>query len=224
MLAGAPVTNKVVALMDYTAPVTKGPWTLDGTNFFTVTAPDIRFFPAGAAGIPSATLRMFLEGFGASDPANNNGSTDQRHFLQNVTFTKSSNNVFDDQSITNPKRFFYDSGTTFTVISQAMATALGATLTAPSMTAGCSSNNPANFLTLDSIVIVGMDSSNQLKPYRVTNAEVCVDVAGTVIVTRYPDPANATNTRLVDAIIGANLFDQKKVLWNGPQKTLGIVP
>jgi hypothetical protein len=223
MLAGTPVTNQVLARIDYTSTVTKGPWTF-GAAPFTITAPDIQFYQPGDPGIPSPTLTLFLDGFGSAAP-NTTGTTGQRHFLQNVTFTKGTLNVYDEQTPTSPVRFQFDTGTTFTVMSQAMATLLGALPTAPDMAAGCSSNNPANFVKIDSITIVGMNASNQLATYQVNDCEVCVDVAGTVIKTNYADPANPTGPpRIVDAIIGSNLFDQSKVLWNGPKRTLGILP
>jgi hypothetical protein len=225
MLVGTPVTNKVVARIDYTNKITRGPWTFLAAPF-TVTAPDIQFYQPGDPNIPIPTLTLFLEGFGSA-AANPTGTTDQRHFLQNVTFTKGSANVYDEQTTANPKRFLFDTGTTFTVINQAMANLLGANPANPTPGAGCSSNNTANFVQLDSITVVGMNSSNQLATYKINNIEVCVDVAGTVIKpsSSYPDPANPTGPwRKVDAVIGSNLFDQVKVLWNGPNRTLGILP
>jgi hypothetical protein len=225
ILAGTPVINKVVAEIDYTNPVTKGPWNFGPTpaTAFTITAPDIQFYQPGDAGIPSPALTLFLEGFGTASSAST-GDTEQRHFLQNVTFTEGTHHVYDEQTLINPVRFLYDSATTFTVISQAMATALGASPVSPDMAAGCSSTNTTNFVTLDSITVVGMNSSNQLATYVINNAEVCVDVADSVIITHYPDPASPGTSRKVDAVIGANLFDQAGVLWNGPRRTLGILP
>lgn len=222
MLAGTPVAKEVVAHIDYTTTVTRGPWTF--ATPFIVTAPDIEFYQPGSSGIPSPALTLFLDGFGnASTPAT--GNVDQRYFLQNVTFTEGTNTVYDNQTPTSPVRFMYDTGTTFTVINQAMATALGVAPTSPSTTAKCSSLDTANFVTLDSVTVVGMNAANQLATYRVNNAEVCVDVAGTVITTHYPDPANPTGPALtVDAVVGSNLFDQAEVLWNGPRRTLGILP
>ncbi len=222
-LIGAPVANKIVARIDYTTTITKGPWTF-GAAPFTITAPDIQFYQPGDPAIPAPALTLFLEGFGTvSDPST--GSLDQRRFLQNVTFTEGSHSVYDDQTPGSPVRFLYDSATTYTVISQAMATALGVSPTSPNPAAGCSSLDTSNFVTLDSVTIVGMNSSHQLATYRINNAEVCVDVAGTVITTNYPDPANPGGPpRIVDAVIGANLFDQAKVLWDGPRSTLGILP
>lgn len=221
-LIGAPVANKVVARIDYTNPVTRGPWTF-GTPFI-VTAPDIQFFESGASGIPSPTLTLFVEGFGSAS-ALTTGTTDQRHFLQNVTFTEGASNVYDDQTPASPVRFLYDSATTFTVISQAMASTLGATPASPNPAAECKSTDTSNFVQIDSVTVVGMNASNQLATYQVSNAEVCVDVAGTVITTNYPNPANPTGPPLtVDAVIGSNLFDQADVLWNGPERTLGILP
>jgi hypothetical protein len=221
MLAGTPAANKVLARIDYTNPVTKGPWTF-GAAPFEVTAPDIEFYQPGASGIPTPNLTLFVEGFGSAGTASE-GDTDQRHFLQNVTFTEGSNTVYDDQTPASPVRFMYDSATTFTVISQAMATTLGATPSSPNPAAGCSSSDTSNFVTLDSVRVVGMNASDQLASYLVNNAEVCVDVAGTVIDTHYPDPAGGA-AKEVDAVIGANLFDQKELLWNGPMRTLGLLP
>ncbi|MGR9053136.1 MAG: aspartyl protease family protein [Gammaproteobacteria bacterium] len=223
ILTGTPVANKVVAKIDYTTPVTKGSWNF-GTAF-NITAPDIRFYQPSDSGIPTPTLTLFLEGFG-STAANPNGTTDQRHFLQNVTFSKGGNSVYDSQTLTNPKRFMFDTGTTFTVISQAMAAALGANPASPDPTAGCSSNNQVNFVQLDSIEVVGMNNSKQLATYRINNAEVCVDVAGTVIksTSTYPDPANPSVQRKVDAVIGANIFKKAKILWNGPRRTVSLLP
>lgn len=223
MLAGTPVANKVVARIDYTNTVTKGPWTFAAAPF-TITAPDIQFFQPGDPGIPSPTLTLFLEGFGTAAAATD-GTKDQRHFLQNVTFSNGGNTVYDEQTLTNPVRFFYDSASTVTVINQAMATALGAMPASPNSGAACSSLNPVNFVQLDSITVVGMDSSNQLATYQISNAEVCVDVVGNIVTANYADPANPTGPpRMVDAIIGSNLFDQANVLWNGPERTLGILP
>jgi hypothetical protein len=223
ILVGTPVTNKVVARIDYTNKITKGPWTFAAAPF-TITAPDIQFYQAGDPSIPIPTLTLFLEGFGSA-ATNATGWVDQRYFLQNVTFTKGSSSVYDEQTLTNPKRFLFDTATTFTVISQTMANLLGANPASPDMGAGCSSNNPANFVQLDSFRVVGMNSSKQLATYKINNCEVCVDVAGTVIKTNYQDPANPTGPpRKVDAVIGSNLFDQVKVLWNGPNRSLGILP
>lgn len=222
-LMGAPVTNKVLARIDFTNMITRGPWTFL-PNDFTISAPASEFFLPGAPGIPAPSMTLFTEGFGSA-AASNTGTTDQRHFLQNVTFSNGSANVFDNQGVSNPVRFVFDTGTAFTVISQAMANTLGASPANPNPAVGCSSLNTANFVQLDSITIVGMNSADQLSTYRINDAEVCVDVGGTVITTNYEDPANPTGPpRLADAVIGTNLFDQSELLWDGPRRTLGILP
>lgn len=226
MLVGAPMLNKILARIDYTTDVTRGPWTFAAP--FTITSPDIQFYRPGASGIPAPNLTLFGQGFGAVHTVPT-GTSDQRPFLQNVTFTNTvgatTNNVFDNQSTSNPVRFLYDTGTTFTVISSAMATTLGAMPASPNPAARCSSLNQANFVTLDLITVVGMNAGNQLARYEVNNPEVCVDVANTVIIVDYTDPANPTGPKKkVDAVIGANLFDQAKILWDGPKLTIGILP
>lgn len=221
MLVGTPVANKVVARIDYTTTISKGPWGFLEAPFV-VEAPDIEFYQPGATGIPTSSLTLFTEGFGSASTGGN-GATAQRHFLQNVTLGKGMATVFDDQTPTSPVRFMYDSATTFTVISNALATSLGATPASPNPSATCSSTDTSNFVTLDSLEVVGMNTSGQLASYVVNNAEVCVDVADTVIITNYPDPAGGP-ARKVDAIIGANIFDQREILWNGPERTLGILP
>ena len=214
-LVGAPVANQVLALLDYTTPVSRGPYPFPvpdagptQTNNNIADGFAIQFFQPGDAGIPTPEIQLTLERFGSTAAALTDSATNgQRYLLRNVAFTEGAAVLNDDQSAATPLNFFYDSGTTPTIISMGMANDLGLTGTG---TFGCLG------LTGNGYVIDSVKMSGSGGAYTVNNASVCVDTTGNLIDT-FIGP-----NREVDAVIGSNLFDQVQVLFDGPGNRLGI--
>lgn len=213
-LIGAPVANQVVALFDYTTPVVRGPYPFsvpdagpNGNSDNLVEGRAITFFNQGAAGIPTPEIQLSLERFGSTNPSLGDGASNGfRYLLRNVAFAEGAATL-NDQG-TSSLRFFYDSGTTPTIISRDMAISLG--LTEGAGTFQCFGVANSGYV-LDSVAMTGTGGT-----YTVNNASVCADWTGNFIDTLIAPGKEA------DAIIGSNLFDQVAVLFDGPGDRLGI--
>jgi hypothetical protein len=193
-LIGAPVANQVVALMDNSTTITRGPY-----FFGDVSGPDITFFNPGDVGIPTPEIILDLTAFGVTGTSGtDNATAGQRYLLDGVVFNAGAN--------TGGGELLYDSGTTVTIIGDPLAGSLG--LTAGAGTFDCLTGT-SNGYTIDSIVMTGAGGD-----YTVNNASVCWNDSS--IITAGPSGSD------VAAVIGSNLFDQLPVLFDGPNATLGI--
>lgn len=198
-LIGGPVTNVVKAVIDYTKPVTRGPY-----EYFSgqsVTGPDITFYAAGSpvGFTPAITLNMQVTVDPTPTPAEGN-----RYLMKGVSFNKGSlsvsTSVSEDVNVTG-KRFEFDTGTTVTMITDAKATALGLDLENPDFSQPMTGTPDLPGFYLDSIIMTGTGGI-----YTVLNAPV----------------VSTTSLGGVDARIGSNIFSQVKLLFDGPAVTLGI--
>jgi hypothetical protein len=198
-LIGGPVTNVVKAVIDYTTTVTRGPYAyLGGAN---VEGPDITFYPAGSPVGFTPAITLGLQAFG-NNPTNDPG-LGKRYFMYSVSFNEGSASVATPASgdlNVSGTRFLYDTGTTVTMVTASLATALGLTGT-PDFTQNMSDGSVLNGYYLDSITMTGVGGV-----YTVLDAPVVV----------------ASSLGGVDARIGSNLFSQTKLLFDGPAATLGI--
>jgi hypothetical protein len=193
-LLGAPITNRSIALIDYTMPSEVSA----GFAGAVVKGVAIDFFAVGSA--PPAALTLQLGRFGSSGTSSNGSDRGQRYVLGGVTFTYGSQ---------TPRvatgSFFYDTGSTVTFINNAMARSLA-------IPSGVTSSFPCQYggvaqigVQVSSFSVAGTGGS-----YTVQNAQVCwvqseLQFAGT------------------NALIGSNLFAQVPVLFDGINNTLGIL-
>jgi hypothetical protein len=214
-LIGTPVASQVVAIIDNTTAVSRGPYGfVPPDDLFdpvknadnNVDGHDITFFSAGDPGVPPASLELQLERFGSAGTALDGATREQRYLLRNVAF-ENGGAVVDDQNPGDQFNFFYDTGTSVTIINSRLAAALGigpGTLSTFDCLGGTN-----NGFTLDSITMTGIGGD-----YTIQNASVCVD--DSAINTRLP------SGELVDSVIGSNLFDQVPIIWDGPGDRLGV--
>jgi hypothetical protein len=205
-LIGAPVVNNVAALIDNATIISRT------YSFGTQEAPDILFFAASEPR-PQMEVLVDLDRFGAVGSAADGADIGQRYLLRNVEFNEGSAEV-NDASATSPFNFFFDTGTTSTLINLRMAQQLGLDLAQQDV--AC----PQNFADmggqgyrLDSVVMHGVSGTGD---YILNNAFVCVDTLGKLIETFVADGV------LADAVIGANFYEQVPVLFDGPNDQLGI--
>lgn len=203
-LIGGPVTNVVKAVIDYTTTVTRGPYEYLG--WANVEGPDITFYPAGDPVGYSPAITLSLRAFGSIDPLD--PGKGQRYYMYNVSFNHGglswASPAPDSGDIPNDslKRFLFDTGTTPTMLRQQVAELLG--LTGPGEFVVTVNGEPCPGYYLDSITMTGQGGY----VYTVLNAPVIVttDAMGGA----------------ADVKIGSNLFSQVKLLFDGPNATLGI--
>jgi hypothetical protein len=142
---------------------------------------------------PAITLSLQAIGTASSDH-----SLGQRYLMYSVSFNQGSLSVATPASgelNVAGKRFLYDTGTTFTELLTSHGAALGLTGTPPFYVNGL----PGYYL--DSITMTGVGGT-----YTVSGAPVVL----------------VDSLRGVDAVIGSNLFSTAKLLFDGPNATLGI--
>jgi hypothetical protein len=194
-LIGGPVTNVVKAVIDYTKTVTRGPYAfLGGAN---VEGPDITFNPAPYT--PAITLSLQENVYNP----NNDPGLGNRYLMYSVSFNEGSNHVASPATGNLNMagiRFMFDTGTTVTMLTAAKATALGLDLNNPDFQVTVKGNQ-LNGYYLDSITMTGVGGT-----YTVQNAPIVI----------------ASSLGGVDAVIGSNLFSTAKLLFDGPNATLGI--
>ncbi|HSC17244.1 MAG TPA: PEP-CTERM sorting domain-containing protein [Gammaproteobacteria bacterium] len=188
-LLGAPVANQSIALIDYTSPASVP---LFGG---TVEGVAIDFFDVGEA--PATELQLSLSRFGSTDPV---GGSDrgERYNLHGVTFRNGSGAASGS--------YFYDTGTTITLINNSIAQLLGiSTGVTPSFECDSGRENvQAIGVQVDSFVVTGIGGD-----YTVNNAELCWAQTDIPFTDSH-------------AIIGSNLFSQVPILFDGINNTLGI--
>lgn len=222
-LIGAPVANAVVALIDNSATVTRGPYPFCGGCY--AEGPDITFYMPTDAGVPVPDLQLPLERFGSSAPALlDNATNGQKYFLNDVLFRHGANAVMDDRAAAQPYRFWFDTGAPPTIINVRMANALGIDLSAGGSFdcfTGTGKEGNEGYV-IDHIAFVGT-ASGGVGTYAVDHASVCVDVRDEELRQRYPDPNNPSAGIKLDAVIGANLFMHVPILFDGKNNKLGIM-
>jgi hypothetical protein len=196
-LIGGPVTNGVLAEIDYGKTVTR-PFYLGGT----LSAPHINFYEPGDPGIPTPMYWVDLVPIGAITP----GSIGQRYNLGGMRFIEGG-----ATASSTSLDFLYDTGNTTTQITTAMATALGINLGAP-VTTVCKGSTPPTCTggtILDGFAIdkVEIDSTDGFFRYTIDDPIVFVQPAG---------------LGGADANIGSNFFAGRRVLFDGPGSRLGL--
>lgn len=196
-LIGAPVANQVSAVIDYTSTITRGPYAYLGNK--NVSGPDITFYqtPSSPGYIPA--IQVALDRTGTSGTPGSGETSGERYLMYNVAFNEGMNSVTSpgsgDLDLTST-RFLYDTGTDVTLISQALANLLGYSQEFTQSVGGV--DYPGFYL--DSLTMTGLGGT-----YTVLNAPVVVGPVGAF-----------------DAVIGSNLFDQTKILFDGSGNILGI--
>lgn len=176
-LLGTPITTASVAVIDYTTTI---------TTVTSVVGPDISLHAPGAA-VPQADVTLTLQRFGLPE----------RFLITGVEFAEGTATYSDGGGV----QFNYDTGTTPTIVGDALANALA--LQAGAGRASCLGGTN-NLYDIDSVTMTGAGGV-----YRVVNAAVCwrqSSLAGPY-----------------QAVIGSNLFDQVTIVFDGVQNTLGIV-
>lgn len=216
-LIGTPVASQVVALIDQTTIVSRGPYGFCAPGEPCIfEGPDITFFAPGDPSIPLPQLALELERFGDSGiSGTDNAKKEQRYLLRNVEFRNGTNIVNDDPSVPDPRNFSFDTGTRTLIISSEMATALGIDYGTTDGFEDCwsDSEHPGNEMyRISSLTITNPDGSF----YKVNNVPVCIDKLDDMIITSV-SPGNK-----VDAVFGMNVFMQAPVIFNGPANTLGV--
>jgi hypothetical protein len=195
-LMGAPVTNSILAFVDYSTIVSRT------YSFGTIQAPDITFFNIGEAGIPTPLLELELERFGTTGINASGALEGQRYLLRNITLSNGASSA-NDQSF----RFFYDSGTDLTIIGNTVASALG--LVPGGGTFNCFGGTN-NGYTISSAAMAAIGGGT----FTVNGARVCWQDSA---IDTFVSPGVR-----VDAVLGQNLFDDVPHLINGPGNRLGI--
>jgi len=198
-LIGGPVTNVVKAVIDYTTTISRGPY--DYLGGASVEGPDITLYSAVASVGYEPAITLSLQAFG-SNPTNDAG-LGQRYLMYSVSFNEGSVSMGTPASgelNAAGTRFLYDTGTTVTMITASLATALGLTGT-PDFVQPMSDGSQLNGYYLDSIAMTGAGGV-----YTVLDAPAVV----------------AASLGGADARIGSNLFSKAKLLFDGPGATLGI--
>jgi hypothetical protein len=192
-LIGAPVANEIAALIDYTTPVTRA------VSIGSFVGPDITFMQSADADAFTTDVELELTPFGTVGENAAGEDRGERYYLRDVAL-----NLGGASALGTSYDLFWDSGTNVTLVSNAIALALGLDLGTPDFT-GIVGGQTLSGFTLDSIIMSGLGGA-----YTVMNAQIFVD------------PSLVPFGGAADAIIGSNLFSQTSLLFNGPGNTLGI--
>ncbi|MEJ2185484.1 MAG: aspartyl protease family protein [Gemmatimonadota bacterium] len=221
-LIGAPVANEVLALIDNTTTVSRGPYPFCGGCY--AEGPDITFYMPTDAGIPVPDLQLPLERFGSTSPALlDNATNGQKYFVNQVLFRNAGHAVMHDPAATQPFRFWFDTGAPETIIDTRLATALGIDLSAAGSFdcfTGLGKAGNEGYV-IDQIAFSGTTTGG-VGAYVINHAEVCVDIRSEEL-RQYYTPSGSGTPVLVDAQIGANLFMYVPILFDGHGNQLGIV-
>ena len=203
-LIGGPVTNFVKAVIDYTKIIARGPYTdpffndINGASF---EGPDIKLYPAGSpVGYTPAITLSLQKVVSAVNPSPAKAG---RYYMHGVSFNNGSLSVASPASgdLRGPgiPKFLFDTGTTVTELDDSYAPALGLDLNNPDFTQPMSGGGSLPGFYLE-ITMTGAEGT-----YTVSNA-----------------PVVFVNSLSGDAVIGSNIFSQVRLLFDGPNATLGI--
>jgi len=200
-LIGGPVTSIVTAVIDYTKIVMRGPFDYfkstenpDGN----VDGPDITCNPTQSY-TPKIVLSLQL-------------MPSHRYYMHNVSFNGESTSVTSPAEEIDPQtssaRFEYDTGTTVTLVTQDLAAALGLTGTGRQRDFTTQMSDDPNATPWDGYYLKSITMTGEEGTYTVNDAPVTVSPISLGLG--------------IDAIIGSNLFSQVRLLFDGPNATLGI--
>jgi hypothetical protein len=205
-LIGAPVTNHILAFIDYANTVTRGPYFGD----WYATGPTIYFFNPGDPGIPTPPMSADLVPFGSTAPAPNGTSRGQRYYIADMRFENDGNTA--DSTTFD---FLFDTGNTTSQVTEAVALALGIDL--------------VNDLPDDTVCIGGSgpacDGGDLLNGYIVDRMAIRASpglweyVINNPLIFVKPPPAFGG---AADGNIGTNYFETTQVLFDGPGAQLGL--
>jgi hypothetical protein len=195
-LIGGPVTNNVTAVIDYTSTITKGPY--PGDQY--ASGPDITFYQSPSSPGYTPAIQVSLGRAYQTFTDNDGVSHGQTYLMYNVAFNEGVNSVASpgsgDLNLTETK-FLYDTGSNVTLVSPELAMLLGYSQEFTQSVGGV--DYPGFYL--DSLTMTGLGGM-----YTVLNAPVVV----------------YTPIGFYDAIIGSNVFETTKILFDGTGNILGI--
>jgi hypothetical protein len=203
-LIGGPVTNHILASIDYANPVTRGPY----FDCCFVTGPTIEFFNPGSPGVPTPLMSADLVPFGSTAPAPNGTSRGQRYYIADMRFENGGNTA--DSTAFD---FLFDTGNTTSQITEAVALALGINLANVDDTVciggsgpSCDGGDLLNGYIVDRVAIRSSDGTQE---YVINDPLIFVK----------PPPAFGG---AADANIGTNYFETTQVLFDGPGAQIGL--
>jgi hypothetical protein len=196
-LIGGPVTNRVLAYVDYTIGVLR---TYDPGD---LTCPAVSFFEPTAPDSPPPLYWVELDPFGSTTPSPMDGaSRGERYYLAGASFLNGTHGADD-----GAYNFLYDTGTTTTMVSSEVANQLGINLDDVAETVVVGDLGVLNGYLIDAFEITPLEGSLY---YRIENPLVFVNPA--------PVPFGGA----ADAIIGTNFFETTQILFDGPNSRLGL--
>ena len=212
-LIGGPVTNNVIAYIDYTNQISH--------SFVLLPGADTTFYEPSAAGIPAPLYELQLQRFGPTTPAIDGATRGSLYSLVDFAFVNNGSVVATGDVLPLPDtssreaKVFFDTGNTTTQITLPMATALGID---PSGTPDATVNiglAGGGVLTLPCFTISNAEFTGIGGHYKYAIASplVCISDA----------PAFALpQSNPHDVILGTNFFEQTQILWNGPGDKIGM--
>jgi hypothetical protein len=206
-LIGAPVAAQVIADLDYTTTVTKS------FPFGERSAPDIHFFMPGNPAIPQAPYRVALTRRGDFGVAWDGASHGPR-FMVPSGVLKNGDKVVLGSSF----GFLYDTGSTTTAVTEAVAAALGIDTAVDPPVDIFTVNTVGGTATVKGYVIerFEMTTIDGASRYVIRNPLVYV-------VPNRPDSANPSPfPEGIDVALGSNYFASTRVVFNGPGNELGL--
>jgi hypothetical protein len=186
-LIGAPVANRIVALLNFSNKITG--------LFAKIETIEINMYQPGDPNIPAVDVWLPLEELSLATPTDI-ATAGYRYWLRNVAFQNGNGSVSDRADGLN---FLFDTGTTITIINDAIAKKLNLQSKAASFDCYGGKNNG---YFIDYVRMTGAEGM-----YQVNNASVCWK----------EDAIHAG-----DAVIGTNFFDQVQIVVDGPSVRLGI--
>jgi len=233
-LIGGPVTNEVVAYIDYRVSVDRGDYSCAA----------ITFYPSDTSGIDPFPTPLFftnLHPFGRTNPPPTNPTgppPGQRYLIADMRLVNSVNGIEKVAESTTvedysggPFRILYDTGNTTTQISTDVAQALGIDLA--NDTPETSTRVTAANALCDEKDSGGNSLGRPLNGYRISRLEIDASDGSYRYVVKNPlvfvpthCPENAPSDILTggvaDVNLGTDLFGAAQVLFDGPGNRLGF--
>jgi hypothetical protein len=160
-------------------------------------------------------LRLRLQRFGLKGLTSKGATQDQRYYLRNVTLRADDREISDNEmrGLDKGLRFFWDSATTFTILSRDVATALGLLDRPEGRDFPCEiSESILDGYELDSIDMYG--TTMQSSHYTIQNARICVED---------DDGVGEDDSPAYNVLIGSNVFDQVRILFDGPADSIYVL-
>ncbi|MEM7077971.1 MAG: carboxypeptidase regulatory-like domain-containing protein [Pseudomonadota bacterium] len=201
-LIGADVIRNMVARIDYTNVLVGTPEITGSPGIA-----DVTLYEPGSSSIPDAEITLDLDPFPALGSAQ-----PPRFYLRNFELRRGCNRVFGQP---NPEdqdfQFLFDTGSTVTVVNDAVATKLGLILGPGGVHTGgsdCFAPGDQKGYALDLFTANGIGGV-----YQIENPVICWDesrVGGTAF------------GRANDGIIGSNLFNAVEIILDGSNSSLGL--